>query len=170
MNSLPLKTFIFNILNKRIAMLCMFLVMCVSGYCADSSSISTETENPLKHSEEPASTNKAADEYFPFSLDKEMPEREDEDRFFYQFMKMLGMLGLMVGLMLFASGFLKRLNSTRVEQINTSSHIKIIERRALSNKSSLYLVEVHDKTFVVGESMQGLSLITNFAKPFEFET
>ncbi|MGZ3732557.1 MAG: hypothetical protein ACXU9U_02305, partial [Parachlamydiaceae bacterium] len=80
MNSLPLKTFIFNVLNKWMMMLCMILAMCAYGYSADSTTIFAETEKSVKHGEESASINKTADEYFPFSLDKELPEREDEDR------------------------------------------------------------------------------------------
>lgn len=181
---LPFKTFVFNGFITRLS-IAIFTI--ASLILSNAYSDETAPQAPLSFSEGSVRTDfssepiterleklpleeNAAMEYFPFPLEKELELREDEDRFFYQFIKMLGTLGLLIGFMLFASWFLKRLLNTRVQQMNTTSYIKVIERRALSNKSSLYLVEVQGKTFVVGESMQGLSLITNFIKPFsEFE-
>lgn len=91
---------------------------------------------------------------------KEAQTIEPESHFTRDLLNMLTTLGLIVALLYVVSYFLKRLLSSRVQQMNTSSVIKVVEQRSLSPKSSVYLLEVHDKTLVVGESLNGLTLLT----------
>lgn len=87
---------------------------------------------------------------------------EGEDRFFYEFMNMLTTLGLIVAAIFLISWFLRRMVNTRIQQTNTISLIKIVERRSLSPKAFLYLVEVHDKQFLIGETVNGMSNLGEF--------
>lgn len=99
----------------------------------------------------------------PFLIEEEnKPSPLSDDHFFREFINMLGTLALLIAFMLFASWVLKRMLNQRVQQLNTSSHIKVLDKRALSNKASVYLIEINDKVFLVGESMNNLSLIGNF--------
>jgi len=75
------------------------------------------------------------------------------------FVKMLFVLGLIVFLLIACAWFLKRFMATRVEQMNKSNAIKILERRTLSQKALLYLVEVHGKQILIGESASGINCL-----------
>lgn len=72
---------------------------------------------------------------------------------------MLLMLGILLGLVLFASYFLKKMTSVRLESLNTTSRIKVLEHRALSQKASVHLVEIDDKEFLIAENHAGISAI-----------
>ncbi len=119
------------------------------------------SEEPLKTSP-PLEVNLKQPDTSPFMVEEEKPEPLPEDHFFHEFLNMLGTLALLIAFMVFASWVLKRMLNQRVQQLNTSSHIKVVEKRALSNKASIYLIEIDGKTFLVGESMHNLSLIANF--------
>lgn len=87
-----------------------------------------------------------------------IPE-EGDNRFFQEFLNMLTTLGLIVGTILLLSWFLKKMVHSRIQQVNTTSIIKIVERRSLSPKSALYLVEIFDKQILVGETPNGLTTL-----------
>lgn len=73
-----------------------------------------------------------------------------------QFVHMLLSLGFILVLMLVGAWVLKRMMSQRMLQANSSSAIKVLERRALSPKASVYLVEVNGQGLLVGETATGL--------------
>lgn len=68
------------------------------------------------------------------------------------FKKMLLVLALLVGLILATVWMIKRLSKMRHQQFNRFSGIKIIEKRTLSAKSVLYIVEVGRRRFLISES------------------
>jgi flagellar biogenesis protein FliO len=97
-----------------------------------------------------SSNNKAPMEPFDF---KDIPEEPlTESHFLAEFLYMMFMLGLLIGAVLFATWFLKRMVNTRLTQLNESSNIKVIEKRTLSPKSSLYLLEIDGKEIILAES------------------
>ena len=100
------------------------------------------------------------------------PPQETGYEFWSAFTKMMLVLGALVGLLIVTSWFLKRLMQNRLEQLNKQQTIKIIERRVLGQKSLLYLVEVHGKRLVIGESPAGIHPITEipFAEGMPEET
>lgn len=57
----------------------------------------------------------------------------------------------------------KRFSYIRFSGGNQNSHIKIIERRPLSPKSMLYLVQIGDQTMVIGESQLELRRISELS-------
>ena len=88
-------------------------------------------------------------------------EKEDDtilnnSRFTGEFMKMLFFLGLIVAFMLIGSYFLKKMIHTRVQQVNQDSAVKVIEQRALSSKTTLYLLNVNDQEILIAESPSGV--------------
>ena len=87
------------------------------------------------------------------------PSTLEEDHFYHEFFKMLSLLGLIIMLLLLASWFLKRMLSSRTEQINNTSLIKIVERRMLSAKSAVYVIDVMGKKVVLAESQNGITAL-----------
>lgn len=79
-----------------------------------------------------------------------------------QFFSMLLTLGFILCLIFVSVYFLKRVMRSRMHQLNKSTGIKILERRALSSKSSLYLVDILGKGVVISESASGINVITEF--------
>ncbi|MBN2479579.1 MAG: flagellar biosynthetic protein FliO [Parachlamydiales bacterium] len=68
------------------------------------------------------------------------------------FMKMIFILTLLVALIFFTFWIFRRLMKTKIEQANLTKNIKVIERRTLSPKSILYLIEIDGKKVLISES------------------
>lgn len=102
-----------------------------------------------------------ATEPLPFPLEEAPlpPDITQDNRFLAEFFYMLLMLGMLIGVVLFASYLIKRMTSTRIESLNTTSSIKILERRALSQRSQIYLVEIEDKKFMIAESPTAITAL-----------
>lgn len=86
--------------------------------------------------------------------------KNDDTYFFYQLLNMLFALVSIILLILIASWILKRMMNTRIQQINTNSRIKIVERRSLTPKTAIYLLEVSDRDIVIAESGNGVTLLS----------
>lgn len=114
-----------------------------------------------KSQQKPPSIN-PEEPVFPLEDFMETPNKQN-DRFFTEFLNMLATLGFVIGIILLAAWFLRRLLNTRLEQINTTSTIKIIERRSLSPKTALYLIEIYEKTVLIAESQNGVTQLAEFA-------
>lgn len=78
-----------------------------------------------------------------------------EFNYWNEFLQMILSLGTVVIILLFVAWFLRRFINKKVLQGNQSNEIKIIERRMLSPKSTLYLLEVKDKLLLVSDSANG---------------
>lgn len=72
---------------------------------------------------------------------------------------MLTLLGL-VALIVLSVWMLRRVSHSRIKQMNTGRSIKILERRPLSAKSALYLIDIDGKKVVVSESQLEVRPIT----------
>jgi flagellar biogenesis protein FliO len=111
-------------------------------------------DNPLK--------NKIMEEEIPLPpslrehTKQELPR---EDNFVKEFIKMLMTLGAIITILLLASWLLKRMSNTRIQQINESSEIKILERRSATTKTSVFLLDVRGKQYAVVESHNALLLL-----------
>ena len=76
------------------------------------------------------------------------------------FMKMiLTLLGLIV-LIVVTVWMLRRISHGRLKQMNYGRSIKVLERRPLSSKSVLYLVDISGKKVVIAESQVEVRAIT----------
>ena len=76
--------------------------------------------------------------------------------FWTEFFNMTVTLTLIVATLILITWGLKKLMSSRLKQMNSTSEIRILERRTLSPKSSIYLIEVMGHIIVVGETPAGL--------------
>lgn len=88
------------------------------------------------------------------------------DDFFKKFINMLTTLGLILALLLFIVWFLKRCLTTHIEKGNQESLIKVLEKRMLSPKTTLYFLEVKNKEVVLAESINGVTLLSSSSLPF----
>lgn len=79
------------------------------------------------------------------------------------FVNMLISLVFVIGLIILTAFFLKKLMRSRMKHINQANSIRVLERRALNQKASLYLVDVLGKGIVIAESQHGIQLITEFS-------
>ena len=97
------------------------------------------------------------------------PEEKGMNRFMAEFANMMFMLGLIVAGLFLLTWLLKRFTNTRMQQLNTTSHIKIIERRSLSPKSTIFLLEINGQGIVIAESTAGVHKVGEFELDREAE-
>ncbi len=101
--------------------------------------------------------------FFPDSSEQQASGGEGEN-FGSKFVRMLVILGFLVGFMILAAWMLRRMMRTRVDQLNTSSSIKVLETRALSSRSTLYLIEVEGQTLLIAESPTMVSHVASLER------
>lgn len=95
--------------------------------------------------------------YPPSLFDDLKDDAYGPNTFMGEMVQMLIVLGGILGLMLAGSWFIKRTMNSRMQQMNTTSDIKILERRMLSGKTIIYLIDVRGKGVLLGESPTGLT-------------
>lgn len=88
-------------------------------------------------------------------------ENLEDNPFMQEFFHMLLVLGAIIAGMLFIAWLFKRSMSTRMEQMNVSSAVKILEKRNITPRSAIYLIEVHEHRIVVGETQSGMTLLAD---------
>lgn len=76
------------------------------------------------------------------------------------FVKMMATLLGLIALIVISVWMLRRISHGRLKQMNYGRSIKILERRPLSAKTILYLVEISGKKVVVAESHLEVNKIT----------
>ncbi|HRD55266.1 MAG TPA: flagellar biosynthetic protein FliO [Parachlamydiaceae bacterium] len=142
----------------RIYVLLLFL-FCVSPNFAENGKEMTIKEENRKIEEEIP---------LPPSLrQQKKQELPREDNFMKEFLNMLFTLGSIIALLILASWMLKRIANTRIQQMNESSLIKILERRTVSPKLSLYLVDIKGKQIAIAESHSALLLLKDIPQNSE---
>ncbi len=93
----------------------------------------------------------------------ELPSNPEFDRFYGEFFKMLTMLGLIVVFLMALTWFVKRFLNTRLQQMNSGSLVQVVERRFLTPKTSIYVLEIMGKRVVIAESHSGVTVINEFS-------
>jgi flagellar biogenesis protein FliO len=90
-------------------------------------------------------------------LEEETPHQQVIDvrkLFFKTLLLLIGLCGLVI-----AGGYLlKRVAGGKLNSFNTNGGIQLVERKYLSPKTSLWLVEVKNKPFVVIDSQHGVAI------------
>lgn len=139
----------------RILLLLLVTVGGTSRLCAQPPS--TPTENPA-----PTVNNNHNGE----SL---VPEGSSitETRFFGEFVRMMLSLGFILALLLIGTWLFKKVLQTRLQQVNLTSSIKILEKRALNPKAAVYLLEVQDRKILIAETPTGIASLAVFPPPQE---
>lgn len=89
------------------------------------------------------------------SLETEPPSKAfalQTDQFTASFKRMLWILAALIALAIISVWVLKKLTKIRHDQHNRFNQIKIIEKRTLSPKSTLYVIEIAKKRVLITES------------------
>ncbi len=91
----------------------------------------------------------------PFTeiLESKYPQQE---HFVAEFFNVVAVMALVLLVMWGIAWVLKRFLNSRIEIGNTTSLIKIEDRRILGPKSQIYLIEVEGARFIIGETPNGL--------------
>lgn len=97
----------------------------------------------------------------PFQEDSFTKPVEGRD-FMWEFVNMLITLGFVIVLLFALMWFLRRIVNNRMNQMNTSSHVKILETRALSSKTVIYLLEIQGTGIAIAESHNGITRLSQF--------
>jgi flagellar protein FliO/FliZ len=106
---------------------------------------------------------------------KELPSLEELEKqgdgtsghFMSQLMSMVSSLLLVLAILLVLAWVLRRMVHTRVEQANVTSVVKVIERRVISPKATLYLLDVFGKRLLIGETHAGLVRLADLPSSVE---
>jgi len=96
-------------------------------------------------------------------LDEPLVET-NEGSFFMEFVNMLFILCFVLGAAFLLFWSLKRLTSTRLQQANLTSEIKILEQRNLNQRSSVYLLQVMGRMILISESANGINKIADLTE------
>lgn len=94
-----------------------------------------------------------------FPLD---PDPTEGGRFFEEFMNMVSSLGIILVGLLLLLWFLRWFNQSRLTEMNTTSTIKILERRPISQKTVVYLIEVEGTGIAFAEGHNGVTKLAEF--------
>lgn len=141
-------------------MIKLFYLLLFSGLFFAQPLLSEDLKTPLPHKESvPLPEN-------PYLFPEE-PTVVPESNFMAQFFYMLLMLGLLISVMLFSSWFLKRMLNTRIQQANTSSGIKVIEQRSISQRTNVFVLDIEDKTYVIAETGTMVACLSPVSLPPE---
>lgn len=159
-------------MKKNICLLlaALFLVQEIS-HAADTSPAVTHTEMQAQHKTKEPDFSPPKDlsgPVFPFEDIYGEPPPENS-RFWSEVVNMMATLGLIISLILIAAWFLKRMLNTKQELANTTSIIKVIERRGLSPKTAVYLLEIEGKSVVIAESQNGVTVLSSYDSPVDEE-
>jgi flagellar biogenesis protein FliO len=87
-------------------------------------------------------------------------ELESTLEFSSQIMNMAGSFVTIIVVLIVIVFLLKKFINAKMQTANQLNKIKILEKRALSQKSCLYLIEVDDTQILIGESQAGLHLVS----------
>jgi flagellar biogenesis protein FliO len=83
------------------------------------------------------------------------------------FVKMILTLTALIGLLFLTFWFLRRLMQQRLQKGNSQQAIQILEKRMISPKTMLYLVEVEKKKILLAESHLEIKRLENFSSTQE---
>jgi flagellar biogenesis protein FliO len=96
---------------------------------------------------------------FPLMGQEPLPEPTSTEfepgKFYAEFFKMMTMLGIIIVFLLLLMWFVKRFLNAKITQFNKDSPIQVLERRMISQKTALYIVDIHDQKVLIAESHTG---------------
>lgn len=87
------------------------------------------------------------------------PPFQEQGEFSSELWSLFTTLGLIIFFLILAAWALRRMMATRVQQLNESSAIKVLERRAIAPKLAIYLLEVAGQGIVISEASNGVKVL-----------
>ncbi|NGX61578.1 MAG: hypothetical protein K940chlam9_01065 [Chlamydiae bacterium] len=99
----------------------------------------------------------------------DLADQEPNFNYMADFFHMLLTLGFIIVLIVITVFFLKKMMRSRMHALNKTTGIKILEKRSLNTKSSLYLVDILGKGVVISESPAGIHIVTELPEDMNVE-
>lgn len=84
------------------------------------------------------------------------PEEQNEN-FYKEFVHMLWSLGLLLIVLMLIMIGVRKMFSAKLDQVNAANKFKIVEKRTLNTKTTLYCVEFLGKGVIFAESSNGVT-------------
>jgi flagellar biogenesis protein FliO len=95
-------------------------------------------------------------------------EQEGDSKFYSSFVQMLIYLALLIAVLYAGMYLVKRMLYRQIGHVNASDLIHIVERKILTPRSTLYIVEVKGRSYLLSDSVYGARLIKELPfKSFE---
>lgn len=96
---------------------------------------------------------------------------EDSGRFMGEFLKVMTAVGVMVIALMFLSWSTRKMMNAKIQQANETSSLKILEKRVISPKTTLYQLEFDGRSVLMAESSNGVTLLqaTQKREPFNLK-
>lgn len=141
-----------NYLTLFIYFLSLLIIPC---FCFSQEQINGETSHKLVEPQiTPLVESSPTEPQHHFPLFNEPLEeiKHESNSFQEKFFNMLFILAMLITFMIFAAWLLKKVMRTRLSTFNASSHIKILETRNLSPRSTLYLINVEGRSILISET------------------
>lgn len=143
----------------------LFALTQFGGFCDEKSNpIEIPVDPPQRV--DPFQNEKNFEETLKEEIRKE--ELQGTDNFWKNFFYMLFVLGFIVSLIFAIAWFMKKMVHTRLMQENASSSLKILDKRSLSPKSMLYIIEAEGKQIILGESVNGITKLSEKSLASDF--
>ena len=137
-------------MNRFFPSVLMVMFVLVSPiFSEDSAEPKTKQEAPTPKSEMPPLT------------DQDFPVTESPPSYENAFMKMILILVGLLLIIFLSIWLLKRFSRSRITSMNHLRNIKILERRPLSPKTMLYLIDIGGKQIVISESHLEVRKVTS---------
>lgn len=89
---------------------------------------------------------------------------DDGDKFTGAFIKVMAAVAAMVGALMFLSWSSRKMINAKIQQANETSSLKVLEKRTISNKTTLYEVEYEGRSVLFAESLNGVTLLNSSHK------
>ncbi|MBS0655447.1 MAG: flagellar biosynthetic protein FliO [Verrucomicrobia bacterium] len=137
----------------------LFISLCHFAYAEETSPQQVETVTGVQaaHEEKPAALD-------AFDKENESREKAEEGKFSELWSKSLFLLAIAIAALFIATWFMKRMDYFKPHIGPKDARIKLLEKRMLSAKSCMYLLEVDGHKMVVTESLNGTQ------QPYELKT
>lgn len=104
------------------------------------------------------------------SPDHSLPDviPEDNGKFTGAFIKVMFAVGAMVAALMFLSWSSRKMINTKIQQGNETSALKILEKRSISTKTTIYQMEFEGRSILFAESHNGVTLLHDSLKKQTF--
>jgi hypothetical protein len=112
-------------------------------------------ENPVQETKKEAAPRPP---YFADDDDEKKEAQVEQPHFSELLSRMLIMLVVTVGGFALFAWFAKKFLHNRMQGLNRQGRIQIVEQRALSQKSALYIIKIDAKEYLITESASGIDI------------
>jgi flagellar biogenesis protein FliO len=121
----------------------------------------TPTSEQTTQLETPAPTKKDSGPKYFLDVPDDRSSFEG-DHFWKELVNMFITLGLIILVLVALVWIMRRMQTTRIKFANESSYIKLVDHRALSAKSAVYLLHIQGRAIIVSDSQNGMTRLADF--------